>query len=92
MIKAAIFMGDPRHIVGLSYNVGTCQASGVSILALKEVLIITNECSSHPGRPVSSALQLQRFSHTVMQLIHIAATETTPTRIKAMELSMARQL
>jgi acetylxylan esterase len=30
MIKAAIFAGDPRHIVGLSYNVGTCQASGVS--------------------------------------------------------------
>ncbi|KAL0945273.1 hypothetical protein HGRIS_000784 [Hohenbuehelia grisea] len=27
-IAAAIFMGDPRHIVGLSYNVGTCQASG----------------------------------------------------------------
>jgi hypothetical protein len=30
MIAAAIFMGDPRHILGLSYNVGTCQASGVS--------------------------------------------------------------
>ncbi|TVY85154.1 Acetylxylan esterase [Lachnellula suecica] len=28
MIKAAIFMGDPRHIPGLTYNVGTCQASG----------------------------------------------------------------
>ena len=28
-VKAAIFMGDPRHIPGLSYNVGTCQASGV---------------------------------------------------------------
>ncbi|EJD43596.1 putative acetyl xylan esterase [Auricularia subglabra TFB-10046 SS5] len=27
-IKAAIFMGDPRHIPGLSFNVGTCQASG----------------------------------------------------------------
>ncbi|KAF2029441.1 cutinase-domain-containing protein [Setomelanomma holmii] len=27
-IKAAIFMGDPRHIPGLSYNVGTCAASG----------------------------------------------------------------
>ncbi|KZV65615.1 carbohydrate-binding module family 1 protein [Peniophora sp. CONT] len=27
-IAAAIFMGDPRHIPGLSYNVGTCQASG----------------------------------------------------------------
>jgi hypothetical protein len=30
-IAAAIFMGDPRHIPGLSYNVGTCQASGVSL-------------------------------------------------------------
>ncbi|KAL0570414.1 hypothetical protein V5O48_011549 [Marasmius crinis-equi] len=27
-VAAAIFMGDPRHIPGLSYNVGTCQASG----------------------------------------------------------------
>ncbi|KAI0064294.1 putative acetyl xylan esterase [Artomyces pyxidatus] len=27
-IAAAIFMGDPRHIPGLTYNVGTCQASG----------------------------------------------------------------
>jgi acetylxylan esterase len=34
MIKAAIFMGDPRHIPGLSYNVGTCQASGVRILSI----------------------------------------------------------
>ena len=30
-IAAAIFMGDPRHIPGLSYNVGTCQASGVCL-------------------------------------------------------------
>ncbi|KAF8148705.1 putative acetyl xylan esterase [Crassisporium funariophilum] len=27
-IAAAIFMGDPRHIPGLSYNVGTCNANG----------------------------------------------------------------
>ncbi|KAJ7512569.1 putative acetyl xylan esterase [Mycena galericulata] len=27
-IAAAIFMGDPRHIPGLSYNVGSCQADG----------------------------------------------------------------
>lgn len=32
MIKAAIFMGDPRYIAGLSYNVGTCTAHGVSRL------------------------------------------------------------
>jgi acetylxylan esterase len=29
MIKASIFMGNPRYISGLSYNVGTCQAQGV---------------------------------------------------------------
>jgi len=27
-VKAAIFMGDPRYIKGLPYNVGTCQAQG----------------------------------------------------------------
>lgn len=30
MIKAAIFMGDPRYRAGLPYNVGTCSAQGVS--------------------------------------------------------------
>lgn len=29
-IKAAIFMGDPRFVSGLSYEVGTCEAGGVS--------------------------------------------------------------
>ncbi|KAF7558262.1 hypothetical protein G7Z17_g41 [Cylindrodendrum hubeiense] len=28
MVKAAIFMGDPRYIYGLSYEVGTCRAQG----------------------------------------------------------------
>jgi Cutinase len=32
MIKAAIFMGDPRYRYGLSYDVGTCTAQGVSNL------------------------------------------------------------
>ncbi|KAH8780215.1 carbohydrate esterase family 5 protein [Diaporthe sp. PMI_573] len=27
-IKAAIFMGDPRFVAGLSYEVGTCKAGG----------------------------------------------------------------
>jgi len=31
MIKAAIFMGDPRYINGLSYNVGSCRANGVCL-------------------------------------------------------------
>ncbi|KAH8664764.1 catalytic core domain of acetyl xylan esterase from Trichoderma Reesei [Ilyonectria robusta] len=28
MVKAAIFMGDPRYIYGLPYEVGTCRAKG----------------------------------------------------------------
>ncbi|KAK3988713.1 family 5 putative carbohydrate esterase [Cladorrhinum sp. PSN332] len=28
MVKAAIFMGSPRYVAGLSYNVGTCTAQG----------------------------------------------------------------
>ncbi|ESZ91750.1 putative acetyl xylan esterase (Axe1) [Sclerotinia borealis F-4128] len=28
MIKAAIFMGNPRYVYGLSYEVGTCRAQG----------------------------------------------------------------
>ncbi|EAW12441.1 putative acetyl xylan esterase (Axe1) [Aspergillus clavatus NRRL 1] len=28
MVKAAIFMGDPRFIAGLSYEVGTCKVAG----------------------------------------------------------------
>lgn len=31
-IKAAIFMGDPRFVSGLSYEVGTCKAGGVSTI------------------------------------------------------------
>lgn len=30
MVAAAIFMGDPRYIAGLAYEVGTCRAGGVS--------------------------------------------------------------
>lgn len=32
MIKAAVFMGDPRWQYGLAYQVGTCRAGGVSPL------------------------------------------------------------
>lgn len=30
-IKAVIEMGSPRFVAGLSYNVGTCSAQGVSL-------------------------------------------------------------
>ncbi len=31
MVKAAILMGSPRYVAGLTYNVGTCTAQGVSL-------------------------------------------------------------
>lgn len=36
-IRAAIFMGDPRYVRGLAYNVGSCQAQGVRIRPLSKV-------------------------------------------------------
>jgi acetylxylan esterase len=36
-IAAAIFMGDPRYIYGLSYEVGTCTAEGVSLLYFHQI-------------------------------------------------------
>jgi hypothetical protein len=45
-IAAAILMGDPRHIPGLTYNVGTCQASGVRYSFSTHLLSILNaNCS-----------------------------------------------
>jgi len=38
MIKAAIFMGDPRYIPGLSYDVGTCEADGVSTFPFSTII------------------------------------------------------
>jgi acetylxylan esterase len=38
MIKAAIFMGDPRYIPGLSYDVGTCEADGVSTFPFSTIV------------------------------------------------------
>ena len=33
MIRATIWMGNPRFRAGAPYNVGTCSAQGVSLLA-----------------------------------------------------------
>lgn len=38
-IKAVILMGSPRYVAGLSYNVGTCAAQGVSHVPPESYLI-----------------------------------------------------
>lgn len=85
MIKAAIFMGDPRYIPGLSYNVGTCQASGVSITASLYLTATNNIYSSPLAHRASSVHPQARSKATVMPRTHTAATVTTQTRIKVTE-------
>lgn len=94
-IKAVILMGDPRNIAGLPYNVGTCKAGGVSIchaVLLTPFLILLRLISSMPTMLASSAPLRPRSSHTVMPQTLTAATETTPTLIKATAQSTARRL
>ena len=94
-IAAAIFMGDPRHIPGLSYNVGTCNASGVSPCLLPTCqtlpgLNILNSflcTSSLPVHRVSNAPARRRLNHTATPRILTAATETIRTLIKDTERS-----
>jgi acetylxylan esterase len=51
-IAAAIFMGDPRHIPGLSYNVGTCQASGVSTSPSSSLGLTSHYANTMPAYAV----------------------------------------
>jgi acetylxylan esterase len=53
-IKAAIFIGDPRYIYGLPYDVGTCTAEGVSSFPnffSAMILIKTNKTFKFAPRP-----------------------------------------
>lgn len=40
MIKAVILMGTPTYVYGLSYDVGTCTAGGVSSLSPSELVVV----------------------------------------------------
>lgn len=90
-------MGDPRNIHGLSYNVGTCAAQGVSIRQLRKILVF--KChffltllfftSLTPAQLASLAPAHPRSSRTVMPQTHTAATETTLPLTKATARSTA---
>lgn len=87
MIKAAIWMGNPRFISGLSYQVGTCKAQGVRslppLLPSMFPIILTRENSSHRVQQASSALQQLKSSPTATQQTHTAATALTQRRTRA---------
>jgi len=52
MVKAAIFMGDPRHIPGLPYNVGTCNAKGVGYCFITQGT--APWCQGNPSKNIKS--------------------------------------
>lgn len=90
MIKAAIFMGDPRHIPGLPYNVGTCKANGVIIPIFRGIFKLLIKYSLLLAHLASSAQSHLQSSHTATLQIHIAATEMTRTLINSMGTSTGK--
>jgi hypothetical protein len=90
-VKAAIFMGDPRYVYGLPYNVGTCTTYGVSTFYYETFENVTDMLrdSSTPAPRASCAPMPARSSPTATQPIPTAAQETTPTCTKATAPSTA---
>lgn len=93
-------MGDPRNIHGLSYNVGTCTAQGVSVRRVTKLVILYRVLFSNfllftsltPVPLASFAPAHLRSSPTVMPQTHTAATETTQTLTKVTARSTASKL
>lgn len=87
-------MGSPRYVAGLSYNVGTCAAQGVSGLVSSRTVYFpvpkTSMLSLLHARLATSAVPTQRPRSrvTATQPTHTAAPETTPTVINSMATSM----
>jgi hypothetical protein len=72
-VKAAIFMGDPHNRVGLPYNVGTCQAQGVSLslqLAPVDPPPTNNAISVRRPSPGLPVLARQHQHHQVVLRLH----------------------
>lgn len=93
-VKAAIFMGDPHNVVGLPYNVGTCQAQGVSpVMVMVLVRIPRSQAhkmnSSPPAPGASSARRPSRpsSSRTATRPTPTAALATMPTRTSSTSTS-----
>jgi len=93
MIKAAIFMGDPRYISGLPYNVGTCTAKGVSLHSVSSNLLQTNYLNSSLHDQLASPAQSHpQLNRTATPQTRTAAMATMPMLINSMEISMVKLL
>lgn len=97
-IRAAIFMGDPRYVHGLAYNVGSCQAQGVRN-HLHPLPTSVAKCSNAvlqysllPATSASFAQAATRSSRIATLQTRTAATATTQTLTRAMVRSTASRL
>lgn len=89
-VKAAVFMGDPRNVAGLSYNVGTCKAKGVrfcvsldSKTKLPSLLLVPKASAAHP---------LARLDRTATGQTLTVAMDTIRIPINSMLKSMGPKL
>lgn len=77
-VKVAIFMGDPRYIAGLPYEVGTCKTQGVRFChQAREGYGLLTQASLHHGPKGFSVPTATRSSRSATLLIPSAATATT---------------
>lgn len=94
MVKAAIFMGDPRFEAGASYEIGTCTAGGVRLpqkLDFPHNLLANCIYNSllRVHRALVAAVDL-KFSRTVILPIRIAAMAIMRPLTGSMLMSMGR--
>lgn len=92
-VKAAILMGAPTYVYGLSYGVGTCRAGGVSHSHPVHILITHERCTNGSdslmrGPQPSNAHPPPKFRAIATRPIPIAAMATTRQRTTAMGLNM----
>ena len=96
MIKAAIFMGDPRWQYGLAYQVGTCRAGGVSppahVFRMTETIVANPYFSSMLALLDSSAPTRARSNPTVTPQTPTAVLATVKLPTRAMSASTANRL
>jgi len=91
-IKAVIFMGDPRHTPGASFNVGTSTAGGVRISECPSGHYPLTHSSSTLAHKANSNVQpTPRASRATATLLTLTAlTATTPTSIRVTARSTVR--
>jgi len=83
-------MGDPQYVAGLPYDVGTCEAGGVSILSSYPQLSVqlTLVLSLTPVLVASRAQVHQKSSPTATQRTRTVAMATTQAPTMATAQSM----